>query len=336
MSELPDGLPESQRRLLRDAPPDGPGPPMLAVLSDRRDFGAGWVFERKLDGVRVLAARDDERVDLRSRTGKPLNATYPEVVDALAGQPLPDFAVDGEIVAMRHGRTDFALLQQRMGLTKPADVRASRVAVVYYVFDLLRLDGYDTTRLPLRARKSLLRDALDFDAPLRFTPHRNQDGHDLLDQACSRGWEGLIAKRADGPYVHRRSTDWLKLKCAGGQEFVIGGFTEPAGSRIGFGALLLGYYEGGRLRYAGKVGTGYDTATLRSLRGRLDGLEQQRPPFADEIRERGVHWVRPELVAQIGFTEWTTAGLLRHPRFLGLRDDKPARDVVREQATGRP
>jgi bifunctional non-homologous end joining protein LigD len=180
---------------------------MLAVLSDPRDFGAGWIFERKLDGVRVLAARDDERAGLTSRTGKPLNATYPEVVDALAAQPSADFAVDGEIVAMRDGRTDFALLQQRMGLAKPADVSASRVAIVYYVFDLLRLNGYDTTRLPQRARKSLLRDALDFRAPLRFTPHRNHNGHDLLGQACSRSWEGLIAKRADGRYVHRRSTD---------------------------------------------------------------------------------------------------------------------------------
>ncbi|MCX2182117.1 non-homologous end-joining DNA ligase [Streptomyces sp. SKN60] len=326
-----------------------PGNPMLATLSSRRDFDEEWIFERKLDGVRVLATRTRTEGEPRllSRSGKPLNSTYPEIAEALAAQDRRDFTVDGEMVALWHGRTDFARLQQRMQLTDPAAVRASRVRVTYYLFDLLRLDGHDTTRLPLRTRKRLLRDAFAFGPPLRFTPHRNRyrsrdrsrdasSNDSLLDQACGRGWEGLIAKRADAPYVHRRSTDWLKLKCSGGQEFVIAGFTEPAGRRVGFGALLLGYYQDGRLRYAGKVGTGYDTATLRGLRRRLDGLERQRSPFADaEVRGRAAHWVRPELVAQVAFTEWTAAGLLRHPRYLGLRDDKAARDVVREQPAGR-
>ncbi|MBT2467746.1 non-homologous end-joining DNA ligase [Streptomyces sp. ISL-66] len=313
--------------------------PMLATLSTRRAFdGDGsWVFERKLDGVRVLATRrQDEDPRLVSRNGLSLNATYPEVVEALAAQAPGDFTVDGEIVALRRGRTDFALLQQRMGLTDPSAVGASPVRVTYYLFDLLRLDGRDTTALPLRARKALLRDTFGFRPPLRFTPHRNHYGEDLLDRACSRGWEGLIAKRADAPYVHRRSSDWLKLKCSGGQEFVIGGFTEPAGTRVGLGALLLGHYQDGVLRYAGRVGTGFDTATLRSLRHRLDGLARRTSSFpADEVRERAVHWVHPELVAQVAFTEWTTAGLLRHPRYLGLREDKPAREVVREQPAGR-
>ncbi|MBT2541582.1 non-homologous end-joining DNA ligase [Streptomyces sp. ISL-44] len=309
---------------------------MLATLSARRDFGEGWIFERKLDGVRVLASRRQGEPRLLSRSGKPLNATYPEVVEALTAQDCPDFTMDGELVALRRGRTDFALLQQRMGLTAPEAVQASTVRVTYYLFDLLLLDGYDTTRLPLRARKALLRDAFGFRPPLRFTPHRNRYDPALLDDACARGWEGLIAKRADAPYAHRRSTDWLKLKCSGGQEFVICGFTEPAGQRVGFGALLLGYHQDGRLRYAGKVGTGYDTATLRSLRHRLDELAQEQPPLpAGEVRERAVHWVRPELVAQVAFTEWTTAGLLRHPRYAGLRDDKPAHEVVREQPAGR-
>ncbi|RST06666.1 ATP-dependent DNA ligase [Streptomyces sp. WAC07149] len=330
-----DRLPDGRRHLLRPAG-TAPGSPMLATLSSRRDFDEEWIFERKLDGVRVLATRTEDELRLLSRGGKPLNATYPEIAEALAMQDRHDFTVDGELVALWRGRTDFARLQQRMGLTAPAAVRASRVRVTYYLFDLLRLDGYDTTRLPLRTRKRLLRDAFGFRPPLRFTPHRNHYDDSLLDQACADGWEGLIAKRADAPYVHRRSTDWLKLKCSGGQEFVIGGFTEPAGRRVGFGALLLGYYQDGRLHYAGKVGTGYDTATLRSLRRRLDGLERQRSPFADgEVRERAVHWVRPELVAQVAFTEWTTAGLLRHPRYLGLRDDKTAHEVVREQPAGR-
>ncbi|WP_349637125.1 non-homologous end-joining DNA ligase [Streptomyces sp. RerS4] len=305
---------------------------MLAVLTDRRAFDERRLFERKLDGVRALAVRDAGRVRLLSRTGRGLNDTYPEIVDALAAQGCRHFTVDGEITAIRAGRSDFALLQQRMQLTRAEDVRAAgSVTVRYYLFDLLSLDGQDTTALPLRTRKSLLRDAFDFRTPLRFTPHRvGKDGRDLLDDACRRGWEGLIAKRADGPYLRRRSTDWLKLKCGAGQELVIGGFTEPAGSRIGFGALLLGYYDGEGLRYAGKVGTGYDTATLRALRERLERSEQPHSPFADEVPARAVHWVRPELVAQIGFTEWTSYGRLRHPRFLGLRDDKRPTDVIRE------
>jgi DNA ligase D-like protein (predicted ligase) len=365
-----DRLSAAERALLRPAPADRVAqavPPMLATLSDRRTFDERWLFERKLDGVRLLAVRDGagrtgggSRSDgsgdgsragagaragggseaaggggrLLSRTGKDAGVTYPEVAAALATQECPDFTVDGEVVAFRDGRTDFSLLQQRMGLTRPRAVAASPVAVFYYVFDLLVLDGYDTTRLPQRTRKSLLRSALTFGGPLRFTPHRNQA---RLDEACARGWEGLIAKRADAPYAARRSPDWLKLKCARGQEFVIGGFTEPAGSRTGFGALLLGYYDhdegrgaGRRLRYAGKAGTGYSDRVLASLRARLDELAVPRSPFADPVRERTAHWTRPELVAEIAFTEWTRDGMLRHPRFLGLREDKLPADVTRE------
>lgn len=335
MNSLLDRLPEDQRHLVRAA--SGPveaGTPMLAVLSSRRTFDADWLFERKLDGVRALVARDGDGARLSSRNGKTQNATYPELVEALSSQPCKDFVADGEIVAMRHGRTDFALLQQRLGLTRPDDVRASGVSVRYYLFDLLRLDGFDLTGLPQRTRKSLLRDALEFGDPLYFTPHQNHGGQDQLDAACAHGWEGLIAKRADAAYVRRRSDAWLKLKCDAGQELVIGGFTEPAGSRVGLGALLVGYYVGGKLRYAGKVGTGFDTATLKTLRRRLDGIEQKTSPFDDVVRERTPHWVHPELVAQIGFTEWTQAGRLRHPRFLGLRDDKRAAEVVREMPTG--
>ncbi|MBA2951735.1 ATP-dependent DNA ligase [Streptomyces sp. PSKA28] len=337
-SGLLDTVPADQRRLLAEARPGAElaARPMLATLSDRRDFPEGrWVFERKLDGVRLLAVREEGRVTLLSRTGRRLNATYPEVAEALAAQERTDFTVDGEIVAFDHGRTDFARLQKRMQLTNRRQIEATGVAVTYFVFDLLRLDGTDTRRLPLRTRKSLLRRALTFQPPLRFTPHRNQngvDGADLLAHACGRGWEGLIAKRADGPYVPSRSTDWLKLKCAQGQEFVIGGFTEPAGSRVGFGALLIGYYDTQRrLRHAGKVGTGYDRRTLLDVPARLDELATSRSPFSDPVRERAVHWVEPRLVAQIAFTEWTRDGMLRHPRFLGLRTDKSPAEVVRER-----
>ncbi len=326
--------------LLRPADPARAGvppAPMLATPSNRRSFDDRWLFERKLDGVRVLAVRDADGVRLLSRTGRDLGATYPEVVAALAAQPCAEFTVDGEVVALRAGRTDFARLQQRMGLTDPRAVRASPVAVHYYVFDLPALAGWDTTRVPQRTRKALLRDALEFGGPLRYTAHRNYDGDTpaLLADACARGWEGLIAKRADAAYQPRRSHDWLKLKCLAGQEFVVGGFTEPSGSRIGFGALLVGYHDddsgaGGALRYAGKVGTGYRDRLLRELRARLEALARPSSPFADPVRERAAHWAEPVLVAQVAFTEWTGDGMLRHPRFLGLRDDKDPADVVRE------
>ncbi|WP_394436466.1 non-homologous end-joining DNA ligase [Streptomyces sp. SGAir0957] len=332
MTGLLDTLPPGLHGRTRPAAPgvELAASPMLATLSDRRDFPTGWVFERKLDGIRVLAVRERGEVTLRSRSGRRIDATYPEIVEALAAQDRADFTLDGEIVAYAHGRTDFSRLQQRMGLTRRADVERSTVAVTYYVFDLLRLDGVDVRRLPLRTRKSLLRRALTFRAPLRYTTHRNEGGPDLLADACGRGWEGLIAKRADSTYQTRRSDDWLKLKCSFGQEFVIGGFTDPAGSREGLGALLIGHYDGGTLRYAGKVGTGFDRKTLLDLRRRLDAIEEDASPFAGRIAQRGAHWVRPELVAQIDFSEWTRDGLLRHPRYQGLRDDKDPADVVRE------
>jgi bifunctional non-homologous end joining protein LigD len=336
MTPTPDllpTLPDDQRRLLRPARPglELAAQPMLATLSERREFSGDWIFERKLDGIRALAVHEGDRVGLYSRSGNRLNVTYPEIIEALAAQECEDFTVDGEIVAFSHGRTDFSLLQQRMGLTRQRDVEASPVAVTYCVFDLLRLDGTDTRPLPLRTRKSLLRRALAYRAPLRMTTHRNEGGAELLAFVCARGWEGLIAKRAGSRYQGRRSPDWLKLKCSRGQEFVIGGFTEPAGRRVGFGALLLGYHEDGRLRYAGKVGTGFGHRTLVELHHRLEGTRRPASPFVDRVREARPCWVEPGLVAQVAFTEWTRDGMLRHPRFLGLRDDKPADEVVRER-----
>jgi bifunctional non-homologous end joining protein LigD len=202
------------------------------------------------------------------------------------------------------------------------------------VFDLLWFEGTDIRALPLRARKRLLRDALSTGGPLRLSTHRNGEGEALFDHACRQGWEGVIAKRADSPYRETRSRDWLKFKCEAGQELVIGGFTAPRGSRTELGALLLGYYDAdGHLRYAGKVGTGFDRETLADLGGRLRALRRDTSPFdrAEAIRESAITWVTPELVAQVAFTEWTTAGRLRHPRYLGLREDKAAEQVVREQ-----
>lgn len=322
-------LPEAERALLRPAPAPAHAGAMKAVLTNARFSDEGWIFERKLDGVRCIAIRDGGPVRLLSRNDLSLNARYPEIADALDRQPQMQFVVDGEVVAFDHGQTSFARLAQR-GHT--------HVPVFYYIFDVLWLDGQDVRALPLRTRKRLLRDVLHFAAkPLRFSNHRNRDGEAFFAEACRKGWEGLVAKRADSPYTDKRSKDWLKMKCEQGQELVIGGYTAPKGSRTDFGALLLGYYDGDALRYAGKVGTGFDDDMLKSLGRRLRELRQDEPPFADatSIRERTAQWVRPELVAQVGFTEWTSAGRLRHPRFLGLRDDKAARDVVREAPAAR-
>jgi bifunctional non-homologous end joining protein LigD len=295
--------------------------PMKAVLTEERFSDPGWIFERKLDGIRCIAIKAETRVRLLSRNHLSLNSRFPEVVEALEREPATQFVLDGEVVAFAGAQTSFARLQQRG--ERP-------VSVFLYVFDLLHLDGEDTTELPLRERKAILRRALEFKGPIRLTPHRNRDGEALYAEACRKGWEGVIAKRADSPYTHGRSRDWLKFKCSAQQELVIGGFTAPKGSRTDLGALLLGYYEGRRLRYAGKVGTGFTRATLRDLAGRLEPLVRERSPFADEVRERGATWVEPRLVAQIGFSEWTRDGRLRHPRFLGLREDKEAEEVVRE------
>jgi bifunctional non-homologous end joining protein LigD len=305
---------------------------MKAVLSDEPFSDPNWIFERKLDGVRCLAFRNGQALRLLSRTGREMNGSYPELVEALERERRNDFVVDGEIVAFHGGVTSFSRLQRRMQLSDPRAARRTGVAVFLYVFDLLRLDGEDLRDLPLRERKSRLRGALSFHGPVRFTPHRNERGEEMFREACRKGLEGVIAKRADSPYRSTRSRDWLKLKCHAEQELVIGGFTAPKGSRTEFGALLVGYYEDGDLRYAGKVGTGFNRKTLADLGRQMREVEQEEPPFVDvHPVPRSTRWVRPELVAQIGFSEWTRDGRLRHPRYLGLRDDKPARDVVRER-----
>jgi bifunctional non-homologous end joining protein LigD len=304
--------------------------PMKAVLSDRPFSDPDWVFERKLDGERCGALRRDGRVTLLSRTGRPLGAAYPEIADALAVGG-PNLLVDGEIVAFKRGATSFERLQQRMGIHDPERARRSPVSVYYYIFDLLEEAGEDLRPLPLLDRKARLRKALAFHGHLRFTSYRRGDGETAFRHACRHGWEGVIAKRAAGPYVAKRSRDWLKLKCQHGQELVIGGWTAPKGSRERLGALLVGYYErNGKLRYAGKVGTGFDQRTLHMLGDELERRERDTPPFEAGDPPRNARWAEPELVAEIGFAEWTRDGKLRQPRYQGLRDDKSAQEVVRE------
>ena len=332
MNRLLADLPEPARKALRKTSLPKWTAPMLATLTDERFSDPGWIFERKLDGERCLAFKDARRVRLLSRNRKRLNDAYPELAEALAGAARSRFIADGEIVAFEGKVTSFARLQGRMQLSDEEEARASGIKVYYYLFDLLHLDGYDLTRLPLEARKRLLREALEFHDPLRFTAHRREHGEKYYAEACKKGWEGVIAKEADARYVHSRSRSWLKFKCVREQELVIGGYTEPHGSRTGFGALVVGFYRGKTLHYAGKVGTGYDEQTLASLGKKLRKRERDDCPFAEAraAHEKGVHWVKPTLVAQIGFTEWTRDDRLRHPRFLGLRRDKPARKVVKE------
>jgi DNA ligase D-like protein (predicted ligase) len=307
-------------------------PLMLATLTDRRDFGEDWLLERKFDGERCVARKAGDEVRLESRNGKDLTGTYPEVDSALAAQRARELLLDGEVVAFDRDRTSFSRLQQRLGVTRPSSQQVTSYPVVLCVFDLLEIDGEDLTGKQLLERRARLAKALRPRKALQLSEAWRGDSERRFAQACRSGWEGLIAKRADAPYARGRSRDWLKLKCAWEQELVIGGYTEPAGSRTDFGALLVGYYEDGRLRYAGKVGTGYTAATLIELGAQLRDLEVDAPPFVDaQPIPRGTHWTRPELVAQIGFAEWTTDGRLRQARFLGLRDDKRAADVVRER-----
>lgn len=310
--------------------------PMKATLTDDRFSSDDWLYERKLDGERCVVFRDGRGVKILSRNRQRLNETYPELAEALAKSSPWRFVADGEIVAFEGNVTSFGRLQQRMRLHDEEQARASGVKVYLYLFDLLYLDGYELIGLPLRARKGLLRKALDFNGPLRFTPHRNGNGEAYYREACEKGWEGLIAKRAMSRYSHSRSKDWLKFKCVHQQELVIGGFTEPAGQRKGFGALLLGFYRGKTLHYAGKVGTGFDDDTLQDLSKKLRSREQEQCPFQeqDEASRSGVHWTKPTLVAEIGFTEWTEDDRLRHPRFLGLRHDKSPGAVVKETPQG--
>lgn len=307
--------------------------PMLATLTDDYFDDPDWIYERKLDGERCLVYRKSGRVRLGSRNRKDISSKYPELVEALEGMDTPDYIADGEIVAFEGDVTSFSKLQPRMQRDDPDDDLLRSVPVYLYLFDLVFLDGNDLSKLALRARKSLLRDLLSYDDPIRFTAHRNEKGKAYREAACRKGWEGVIAKDGESNYVHARSRKWLKFKCVARQELVIGGYTDPQGERIGFGAILVGYYQDDDLQYAGKVGTGFDDEQLKDLHKKFQKLERKTPPFAGEVKEKNAHWITPRLVAEIGFTEWTEDNKLRHPRFLGLREDKAAEDVVKEKPT---
>lgn len=333
MSELLRRLSREERKKTRArAMPDWTAP-MLAKLTHDPFADDGWIFERKLDGERVMAyVRPNGGVRLMSRNRKRLNDSYPEIEEALAEQAIVDCILDGEVVAFGEGGvSDFQKLQPRMHASTRRESERSRVKVFYYVFDCVYADGRDITKCALRSRKKILKAATHWRDPLRWTPHRNGAGLKYFREACGKGWEGVIAKDAGSPYVHKRSGHWLKFKCVMRQEFVVCGFTEPRGERAGVGALLLGFYRGKELVYAGKVGTGFDDDELRNLSDRLRRLERKSSPY-DRGRppRRGVHFVAPRLVCEVAFTGWTDNDRLRHPRYKGLRRDKKPRQVRKE------
>jgi DNA ligase D-like protein (predicted ligase) len=303
--------------------------PMKAVLVHAPFSDPAWIFERKLDGIRCGVVRRAGSVRLLSRSRELLNSAYPELVEALEDQG-PDLVADGEIVAFERGRMSFGRLQQRMQIRDPERARRSGIAVFLYLFDLLELDRGDLRLRPLLDRKRVLRGAIAFGGRVRFTRHRVGDGLSAYRHACAHGWEGIVAKRAHNRYTPGRSRDWLKIKCSRRQELVIGGWTTGHGARQRLGAVLVGYWDGELLRYAGKVGTGFDTAEVERLADELERRERPISPFADDDLPRRARWAEPELVAEIEFSEWTRGGKLRHPRYLGLRFDKPAREVLRE------
>jgi len=300
--------------------------PQLATLVDDVPSGADWVYEIKYDGYRAIATLDDGKVRIASRSGQDWTAQFRGVAEALSHVRARTAVFDGEIAyVMEDGRTDFQHLQN--ALSRKGD--ASHL--VYFVFDLLHYDGVDLTGEPLLARKDKLRTILAGERPpLKMGDHLRGDGKAMLAHVCKLGLEGILAKRADRPHRAGRGTDWVKIKCQKRQELVIIGFTAPKGARSGLGALLLAVHEGDTYHYAGKVGTGFSEASLADLTKRLAKLATDEPQAVGAPRIKGVRWVRPELVCQVRFTEWTRDGVLRHPSFEGLREDKAPPKVVRE------
>ncbi|HEY3130041.1 MAG TPA: non-homologous end-joining DNA ligase [Acidobacteriota bacterium] len=344
--------------------------PMLATLVDEPFDSPQWMYELKYDGVRAMAYKTHNSVRMLSRNDLEMRDRFPEIADALAQLPVNEAILDGEIVAMDEGgRTSFQLLQPRMHLRHRADIekRMEEIPVYFFVFDLLYCNGYLLTKTPLWKRKEILRTVLANIAPssaaagrLLFSDHVEEDGRAFHRAAGERGLEGILAKEKDSFYESRRSRQWLKIRCALQQEFVVVGYTEPHGSRKYFGSLLLGLYDGrpaeteahskhskGQggtsksaettsrdngtgLLFVGSSGGGFDTATLKTIHSSLKNLETTQPPVLNPPRLKGAHWVKPQLVAQVRFTEWTQEGIIRHPVFLGLREDKDPKSCRRE------
>jgi bifunctional non-homologous end joining protein LigD len=303
--------------------------PQLATLVQAAPRGDQWLHEIKLDGYRVMARIDRGSIRLLTRSGQDWTARFRGVAAAAAKLKADRALLDGEVVVLdTRGVSHFQFLQEALSLKRTGDL-------VYFAFDLLHLDGRDLRDLPLSERKALLARLLRGSGQtIRYSEHVEGRGGTFYDRACRMGLEGIVSKQKDAPYRSGRGSAWVKVKCVTSQEFVIVGFTDPKGTRAGFGALLLGVHDkGGALTYVGRVGTGFDDRSLKALHAKLKALEQERSPLRSRPpgSTRGVHWVEPKLVADVAFTNWTRDGILRHPAFHGLREDKPAREVVRER-----
>jgi bifunctional non-homologous end joining protein LigD len=301
--------------------------PQLATLVTAPPPGDAWLHEMKFDGYRIVCRLAGRRATLWSRNARDWTARFPEIAAAAACLPVREALLDGEIaVLLPNGTTSFQALQNALSGDEQG-------RLVYFLFDLLHLDGQDLAGATLETRKAALEKLVPArDGPLRYSSHVVGQGEAFFKRACRLSLEGIVSKRRDQPYEPGRGHSWLKVKCVREQEFVVGGFTEPKGTRVGLGALLLGVYDGKDLVYAGKVGTGFTGASVAQLRERLDRIRVPDSPF--RLRPPGAaaaRWVKPELVAEIAFTEWTGDGRLRHPSFKGLREDKPAREIVRER-----
>ncbi len=317
------------------APFPGFIPPMLATLVDRPFSDPDWLFETKWDGVRALAYLDGGHVRFVSRNDKDMSARYPELAGLAKAVRAQQAVLDGEIVALDEaGRSSFQRLQARVGLQDKNEIArlARSQPVVYYVFDLLYHDGHDLRALPLLERKARLEEIVQPGQRVRLSPHVLEEGNAAFEKAQARGLEGLIAKRTDSPYSSGRAGNWLKIKTILRQEVVVGGYTEPRRTRTHLGALVVGLYRGNELVYVGHVGGGFDRAALEQVHALLQPLRTDKAPFAETpATNEAVTWVRPELVAEVKFAEWTGDQCLRQPIFMGLRDDKDPRQCVLER-----
>lgn len=305
-------------------------PPQLATLVKEPPTGSGWLHELKFDGYRMLCHLNRGKLHFWSRNAKDWTEKFSSLEKPLKKLPVTTAILDGEVVVVdQKGRSSFQKLQQSM--------KGAPAAFIFQIFDVIYLDGYSLTRTPLRERKELLQKLLGPDhskGQLRYSDHVEGNGAQFFRHACEYGIEGIVSKLADSPYESTRNKNWLKIKCSKRQEFVIAGYTPSKKGFPGFGSLVLGVYDKGKLVYSGRVGTGFSIKQRLELQKKLDRIAQPSMPFAVKPKDPGLrdaHWAKPQLVAEVEFTEWTDDGSIRHPSFQGLREDKKATEVVREE-----